>query len=52
MYEVIVALSGLGMFLFGMTYMELSLKEFAGAKFKHWLKQRTAVPSVSFLAQI
>ncbi|MBD3796562.1 MAG: hypothetical protein IE887_02280 [Campylobacterales bacterium] len=51
MYEVIVALSGLGMFLFGMTYMELSLKEFAGAKFKHWLK-RTAVPSVSFLAQI
>ncbi|QOP41736.1 Na/Pi cotransporter family protein [Sulfurimonas marina] len=41
MYDIIVALSGLGMFLFGMGYMELALKEFAGIKFKRWLKHST-----------
>ncbi|MDH4944959.1 Na/Pi symporter [Sulfurimonas sp. C5] len=41
MYNIIIALSGLGMFLFGMGYMELALKEFAGIKFKRWLKQST-----------
>ncbi|WP_304546075.1 Na/Pi cotransporter family protein [Sulfurimonas microaerophilic] len=41
MYDIVVALSGLGMFLFGMGYMELALKEFAGIKFKRWLKQST-----------
>ncbi len=41
MYDVIIALSGLGMFLFGMGYMELALKEFAGIKFKRWLRGST-----------
>ncbi|MFT7860361.1 MAG: Na/Pi symporter [Sulfurimonas sp.] len=41
MYDVVIALSGLGMFLFGMSYMELALKEFAGIKFKRWLKHST-----------
>ncbi|WP_428738025.1 Na/Pi cotransporter family protein [Sulfurimonas sp.] len=41
MYNFIEAFSGLGMFLFGMTYMELALKEFAGIKFKKWLKRST-----------
>jgi phosphate:Na+ symporter len=38
---IITALSGLGMFLFGMMYMELALKEFAGVKFKKWIKNST-----------
>jgi phosphate:Na+ symporter len=41
MYNFIEAFSGLGMFLFGMAYMELALKEFAGMKFKKWLKRST-----------
>lgn len=39
---IINALSGLGMFLFGMLYMELALKEAAGIKFKSWIKQSTS----------
>lgn len=31
---IIQTLSGLGMFLFGMLYMELALKESAGIRFK------------------
>ena len=38
---ILTALSGLGMFLFGMMYMEQSLKEFAGIKFKKWIKNST-----------
>lgn len=41
MHVFITALSGLGMFLFGMMYMEQSLKEFAGVKFKKWIKNST-----------
>jgi phosphate:Na+ symporter len=39
---IINALSGLGIFLFGMTYMEQALKEFAGVKFKQWIKNSTS----------
>ncbi len=39
---IIEALSGLGMFLFGMLYMELALKESAGVRFKSWVKNSTS----------
>ena len=39
---IITALSGLGIFLFGMTFMESALKEFAGVKFKQWIKNSTS----------
>lgn len=39
---VIQAFSGLGMFLFGMLYMELALKEAAGIRFKRWVKDSTS----------
>lgn len=42
LYTIINILSGLGIFLFGMTYMESALKEFAGVKFKQWLKNSTS----------
>ncbi len=44
---IIEALSGLGMFLFGMLYMEHALKEAAGIRFKSWIKNST---STSFKA--
>ncbi len=40
--QLIQALSGLGMFLFGMLYMELALKEAAGRRFKTWVKNSTS----------
>jgi phosphate:Na+ symporter len=40
--QIIQALSGLGMFLFGMLYMELALKESAGLSFKSWVKNSTS----------
>lgn len=49
---LIQALSGLGMFLFGMLYMELALKEAAGSKFKSWIKNSTATISKSLLTGI
>ncbi len=39
---IIQTLSGLGMFLFGMLYMELALKESAGIRFKNWVKNSTS----------
>ncbi|NOR55342.1 MAG: Na/Pi cotransporter family protein [Sulfurovum sp.] len=39
---LIQALSGLGMFLFGMLYMELALKKSAGVRFKSWVKNSTS----------
>ena len=41
-YTIVQALSGLGMFLFGMLYMELALKESAGLRFKSWVKNSTS----------
>ncbi len=41
---IIQALSGLGIFLFGMLYMELALKESAGIRFKTWIKNSTSTP--------
>ncbi|MBE0499549.1 MAG: Na/Pi cotransporter family protein [Campylobacterales bacterium] len=46
----IEALSGLGIFLFGMLYMELALKEVAGIKFKRWIKNSTSTPLKSLFA--
>ena len=40
--QLIEALSGLGMFLFGMLYMEMALKESAGLRFKSWVKNSTS----------
>lgn len=40
--SIITALSGLGIFLFGIYYMEYSLKEIAGVKLKRWLKNSTS----------
>ncbi|MEA2110518.1 MAG: Na/Pi symporter [Campylobacterota bacterium] len=39
---ILEALTGLGIFLFGMTYMEVALKEFAGANFKKIVKNYTS----------
>ena len=39
---VIEVFSGLGMFLFGMFYMEIALKELAGIRFKQWIKNSTS----------
>jgi len=39
---IITALSGLGIFLFGMAFMESALKEFAGVKFKQWIRNSTS----------
>lgn len=47
---IIQALSGLGIFLFGMLYMELALKEAAGIRFKRWIKNSTSTPFKSLLA--
>jgi len=41
-FSLIQTLSGLGMFLFGMLYMELALKESAGVRFKTWVKNSTS----------
>ena len=41
-FVLIQALSGLGMFLFGMLYMELALKKSAGVRFKSWVKNSTS----------
>lgn len=46
---IIQVISGLGMFLFGMIYMELALKEAAGIKFKYWVKNSTYTPVRSLL---
>ena len=37
------------MFLFGMLYMELALKEASGIKFKYWIKNSTSTPLRSLL---
>ena len=47
--QLIQALSGLGMFLFGMLYMELALKESAGRRFKSWVKNSTSSTSKSLM---
>ena len=39
---LVQAFSGLGMFLFGMFYMEVALKELAGIRFKKWIKNSTS----------
>lgn len=39
--SIIMAFSGLGIFLFGIYYMELSLQEFAGTRLKRWLRNST-----------
>ncbi|MCW8820839.1 MAG: Na/Pi symporter, partial [Sulfurovum sp.] len=46
---VIETLSGLGMFLFGMLYMELALKESAGVRFKTWVKNSTSTTMKSLI---
>jgi len=46
---LIEAFSGLGIFLFGMTYMELALKEVAGIRLKHWIKNSTSTPMKAIL---
>lgn len=45
--SIIVAFSGLGIFLFGIYYMETSLKEVAGVRLKRWLKNTTGSTSKS-----
>ena len=47
---VINTLSGLGMFLFGMLYMELALKEAAGIKFKNWIRQSTSTTTKALIS--
>ena len=47
--QLIQALSGLGMFLFGMLYMELALKESAGLRFKSWVKNSTSSTAKSLM---
>jgi phosphate:Na+ symporter len=48
--QIIEALSGLGMFLFGMLYMEMALKESAGLRFKSWVKNSTSNTFKSLLS--
>ena len=48
--QIIEALSGLGMFLFGMLYMEIALKESAGIRFKSWVKNSTSNTFKSLLS--
>uniref|UniRef100_UPI0035681080 Na/Pi cotransporter family protein n=1 Tax=Sulfurovum sp. TaxID=1969726 RepID=UPI0035681080 len=48
-YILVQALSGLGMFLFGMLYMELALKESAGLRFKSWVKNSTSSTGKSLM---
>ena len=50
--QLIEALSGLGMFLFGMLYMELALKESAGLRFKSWVKNSTSNTSKSLMTGV
>ncbi len=47
---IIQTLSGLGMFLFGMLYMELALKEAAGIRFKTWIKNSTSTTMKSLMS--
>jgi phosphate:Na+ symporter len=47
---IIQTLSGLGMFLFGMLYMELALKESAGIRFKTWIKNSTSTTMKSLMS--
>ncbi|WP_024954506.1 Na/Pi cotransporter family protein [Sulfurospirillum arcachonense] len=42
MDKLIAVLSGLGIFLFGMLYLESALKEFAGRKLKDYIKRYTS----------
>ena len=46
---IIEALSGLGIFLFGMFYMEHALKEAMGFRFKRWIRNSTSTPLKSLL---
>ena len=46
---IIQVISGLGIFLFGMLYMELALKKAAGIKFKSWVKHSTSTTIRSLL---
>ena len=46
---IIQAFSGLGIFLFGMIYMELALKEAAGMRLKRWIKNSTSSPLKAIL---
>lgn len=50
--QLIQAFSGLGMFLFGMLYMELALKESAGLRFKSWVKNSTSSTARSLMTGI
>jgi len=50
--QLIQALSGLGMFLFGMLYMELALKEAAGRRFKSWVKNSTSSTTKSLMTGV
>ncbi|MEA3418568.1 MAG: Na/Pi symporter [Campylobacterota bacterium] len=45
----IEAFSGLGLFLFGMLYLEAEIKASAGVAFKRWVKQTTNTHFKSFL---
>jgi len=47
---IIEALSGLGIFLFGMLYMESALKEMAGIRLKRWIKNSTSTPFKAILS--
>lgn len=42
MEKLIAVLAGLGIFLFGMLYLESALKEFAGRKLKNYIKKYTS----------
>ena len=46
---LIQALSGLGMFLFGMLYMEMALKKSVGMRFKTWVKNSTSTTLKSLI---
>ena len=46
---IVQVFSGLGIFLFGMFYMELALKEAAGFRLKRWIKNSTSTVFKSLL---
>ena len=48
-FVLIQALSGLGMFLFGMLYMESALKKSAGVRFKTWVKNSTSTTTKALM---
>lgn len=48
-FVLIQALSGLGMFLFGMLYMESALEKSAGIRFKTWVKNSTSTTTKALM---